>query len=309
MDNLSHFNAYPFSMKILIIGCNGFIGSNALKYFKEKKYNVIGSDLKIGASEMQSENNNSIKLADLFQSERFDICINASGSSTVAYSLQNEIEDYLLNYKNVELLLNAIKVHQPQCKFINLSSAAVYGNPSVLPIHEDAATKPISPYGKHKLLSEQLLLEGAKNYGLATLSLRVFSVYGNGLKKQLFWDMYQKSLKANVIELYGTGHETRDFIHIDDLMFALEQIILHASFDGSTINVASGIESTIRSAASTFVTYLNTKLIINFNDFQNNIDPRHWKADISRLKTLGFTPKISLEEGLKKYASWLKKLN
>jgi nucleoside-diphosphate-sugar epimerase len=96
---------------------------------------------------------------------------------------------------------------------------------------------------------------------------------------------------------------------IDDLMFALEQIILHASFDGSTINVASGIESTIKSAASTLVTYLNTKLIINFNDFQNNIDPRHWKADISRLKTLGFTPKISLEEGLKKYASWLKKLN
>jgi nucleoside-diphosphate-sugar epimerase len=92
-------------------------------------------------------------------------------------------------------------------------------------------------------------------------------------------------------------------------MFALEQIILHASFDGSTINVASGIESTIKSAASTFVTYLNPKLIINFNDFQNNIDPRHWKADISRLKTLGFTPKISLEEGLKKYASWLKKLN
>jgi dTDP-glucose 4,6-dehydratase/UDP-glucose 4-epimerase len=296
-------------MKILIIGCNGFIGSNALKYFKEKKYTVIGSDIKIGASEMSSEINNSIKLADLFQSERFDVCINASGSSTVAFSLQNEQEDYLLNYKNVELLVNAIKVHQPQCKLINLSSAAVYGNPSVLPINEDSATKPISPYGKHKLLSEQLLLECAKNDGLATLSLRIFSVYGNGLKKQLFWDMYQKSLTGNLIELYGTGHETRDFIHIDDLMFALEQIILHASFDGSTINVASGIESTIKSAASTFVTYLNPKLIINFNDFQNNIDPRHWKADISRLKTLGFTPKISLEEGLKKYASWLKKLN
>ena len=309
MDNLSHFNAYPFSMKILIIGCNGFIGSNVLRYFQNKKYDAFGSDIKVISNLNLSSTQSLTNLDELFKSQLFDVCINASGSATVAFSLQNEQEDYLLNYKNVELLLNAIKVHQPQCKFINLSSAAVYGNPSVLPINEDATTKPISPYGKHKLLSEQLLLEGAKKDGLKTLSLRIFSVYGNGMKKQLFWDIYQKSLKSNLIELYGTGHETRDFIHIDDLMFALEQIILHASFDGSTINVASGIESTIKSAASTLVNYLNPKLIINFNDFQNNIDPRHWKADISRLKTLGFTPIISLGEGLIKYAAWLKKLN
>ncbi len=296
-------------MKILIIGCNGFIGSNALKYFKEKNYTVIGSDLKIVASEMPSENSGFVALADLFQSEGFDVCINASGSSTVAFSLQNEQEDYRLNYKNVEIMLDALKMFQPKCKFINLSSAAVYGNPAYLPVNESAATNPISPYGKHKLLSEQLLLERANNDGLATLSLRVFSVYGNGLKKQLFWDIYQKSLKANLIELYGTGHETRDFIHINDLMFALEQIILHASFDGSTINVASGVESTIKSAASTLVNYFNPKLIINFNGVQNNIDPSYWKADISHLKTLGFIPKISLDEGLKKYAAWLKELN
>jgi dTDP-glucose 4,6-dehydratase/UDP-glucose 4-epimerase len=296
-------------MKILIIGSNGFIGSNALKYFKEKRYTVIGSNLKVDSSEIPSGNHESVKLTELFQSESFDVCINASGSSTVAFSLQNEQEDYRLNYKNVEKMLNALKKFQPKCKFINLSSAAVYGNPAYLPVNENAPANPISPYGKHKLLSEQLLLEGANNDGLATLSLRIFSVYGNGLKKQLFWDIYQKSLKGSLIELYGTGHETRDFIHIDDLMFALEQIILNASFDGSTINVASGIETKIQSAAFTLVKNLNPKLKISFNGVQNNIDPNYWQADISRLKMLGFIPKVSLEEGLKKYAAWLKKSN
>ena len=103
-------------MKILIIGSNGFIGSNALKYFKEKRYTVIGSDLKIGSSEIPSENNESIKLTELFQSECFDVCINASGSSTVAFSLQNEQEDYRLNYKNVEKMLNALKKFQVYCR-------------------------------------------------------------------------------------------------------------------------------------------------------------------------------------------------
>ena len=309
MANLSLFNQQLFSMKILIIGSNGFIGSNALKYFKEKRYTVIGSDLKIGSSEIPSENIESIKLTELFQSESFDVCINASGSSTVAFSLQNEQEDYRLNYKNVEKMLNALKKFQPKCKFINLSSAAVYGNPTNLPVNENAPANPISPYGKHKLLSEQLLLEGANNDGLATLSLRVFSVYGNGLKKQLFWDIYQKSLKGNLIELYGTGHETRDFIHIDDLMLAFEKVILHGRFDGGAINVASGNEYAINSAALTFIKNLNTDIKLKFSGVENNIDPKYWRADISLLRNMGFLPKVTLEEGLKKYAAWLNELN
>jgi dTDP-glucose 4,6-dehydratase/UDP-glucose 4-epimerase len=296
-------------MKILIIGCNGFIGSNALKYFQEKKYDVFGSDIKINSKENAPSKQSLSEVEKLFKSKHFDLCINASGSATVAFSLQNEQEDYILNYLNVEKILDAIKMYQPLCKFINLSSAAVYGNPTDLPISENASTNPISPYGKHKLLSEQLLKERAKKDRLPTLSCRVFSVYGNGLKKQLFWDIYKKSQKSNQIELYGTGNESRDFIHIDDLMRAFEQIILHANFNGSAINIASGNETTISSAATKLVQYLNPILNIKFTGLQNNLDPSHWKADISHLKELDFFPLMSIEEGLKKYALWLKELN
>lgn len=296
-------------MKLLVIGCNGFIGSHTSLFFKTKDYEVFGADIKSSDNSTFILSQNLSNLDVLFKSNAFDYCINASGSSTVSFSLQHEKEDFMLNYKNVEKILEAIKHYQPLCKFINLSSAAVYGNPMELPIKESTATNPISPYGQHKLLSEKLLQEFYLKHQMQTISLRVFSVYGIGLKKQLFWDIYQKSLLDNNLQLFGTGAETRDFIYIDDLMCAFEQILLQGNFDGSVINVASGNETSINLAANTFVQYLNPKLIVNFTGLQNNADPDHWQADISCLKNLGFLPQVSLEEGLKKYAGWLRELN
>jgi len=296
-------------MNILIIGCNGFIGSNAFKYLQTKKYHVFGCDIKSSNAEIFLLSKDLSNLHLLFQKQTFDICINASGSATVSFSIQNEQEDYLLNYKNVAQIIEVIKTYQPQCKFINLSSAAVYGNPVVLPIKESSSTEPISPYGKHKLLSEKLLQEYALKCKLQKLSLRIFSVYGNGLQKQLFWDIYQKSKQNDVIELFGTGNETRDFIHINDLMLAFEKIILHANFDGSALNVACGAELSIKSVATIFVNWLSPKLQINFTGRQNATDPKCWKADIALLQNLGFKPQISMIEGLKNYATWLKELN
>jgi len=296
-------------MNILIIGCNGFIGSHTFRYFTEKSYEVTGCDIK------QASNKSFLLLSDLsnlnllLQNNKFDVCINASGSSTVGFSIQNQDQDYVLNFKNVQTILEGLIKYQPHCKFINLSSAAVYGNPEQLPINEDAPAKPISPYGKHKLLSEQLMKDFTKQHHCKALSLRVFSVYGPGLKKQLFWDIYQKSKQNNTIELFGTGDETRDFIFIDDLMKALEIIILKANFDGSAINVASGKAITIEQAANTFIKCLGSNLNLSFNGMSKQADPVFWQADISRLQKLGFEANIDIEKGLKKYALWLQELN
>jgi dTDP-glucose 4,6-dehydratase/UDP-glucose 4-epimerase len=296
-------------MRILIIGCHGFIGSNALRYFKEKKQTVIGCDIQKTEADTFLLHTDLSNISSLFKEHQFDICINASGSATVSFSIQNEQGDYHLNYKNVEKILEAIKIYQPTCKFVNLSSAAVYGNPSALPVKENASTQPISPYGKHKLWSEQLLRSYASQHNLQTLSLRLFSVYGNGLKKQLFWDIFQKSKAASTISLFGNGNETRDFIHINDLMQAFECIISKANFNGASINVASGKEICIKDAADILMQHLNPDHTIKFSGIQNEIDPQFWQADISIIESMGFAPKVNLHEGLKQYASWLKELN
>jgi dTDP-glucose 4,6-dehydratase/UDP-glucose 4-epimerase len=296
-------------MNILIIGCYGFIGSHLYQYFSDKKYKVTGADIVQFNGENFLLNNDLSNLKLLLGSKKIDICINASGSATVGFSMQNQDQDYILNYKNVEIIINELLKYQPHCRFINLSSAAVYGNPEIYPIKENAPTNPISPYGKHKLMSEELLKKAAHKYKLKALSLRVFSVYGIGLKKQLFWDIYEKSKQDKQINLFGTGNETRDFIYIHDLMQALEKVILYANFDGSAINVASGKEITIIEAASKFISFLNPNLTLNFTGVSNQADPKFWKADITKLSKTGFKAKTDINNGLKEYASWLQELS
>ena len=295
-------------MKILIVGSKGFIGSYCLNYFKATGHEVIGCDV-VHSNEpdyyvIKNQSSDFEKLVDTI-----DCCINAAGSANVSYSYQYPEKDFELNVSLVINILAAIKAKCPDCKFINFSSAAVYGNPNELPIKENAEVKPLSPYGYHKLLSEKLLTEYHHFFKLKTCSLRVFSAYGPGLKKQLFWDTYQKTLSQESVNLFGTGEESRDFIYISDLVKAVECVLNHAEFKGETINVASGNETTIKDAASAFLKSFNSNKQLLFSGEEKSGDPKNWRADISALKKLGFDPKVDINKGIEKYAFWLKNNN
>ena len=294
-------------MKILIIGSQGFIGSNCLKYFQSDN-NVFCCDI-TGMNEknyLQIDYNNP-DFDLIFQKNQPDVCINASGSGDVGFSFKYPEKDFILNVKNVQGILDAIKKYSPFCKMINFSSAAVYGNPKQLPVNESAETNPLSPYGKHKLESEKLLKHYHDEYKLKTCSLRVFSAYGAGLKKQLFWNIYEKINQTKKINLFGTGNESRDFIYVDDLMRAIDCIIKKNEFDGEPINVSSGVESFIHYAAQYFISLYGSEYILEFSGEEKKGDPKNWKADISKLRKLGFAPFITFEEGIRKYFEWLKK--
>ena len=296
-------------MKVLIIGSEGFIGSHCVDFFLKAGNEVWSADV------IQSTKRNHIVLDKkntnfdiIFSTHSFDICINASGSANVAFSFDNPSVDFELNVLNVHKLLVAIRTYNTACKFINFSSAAVYGNPKTLPISENAETNPLSPYGFHKLQSEYLLKEYHNFFGLNTCSLRIFSAYGPRLKKQLFWDTYKKTLSHKTISLYGTGKESRDFIFIFDLIKAVECVIQKAEFKGETLNIASGVETTIEEATAVFFKCLDLEKKILFNGHEKEGDPKNWRADISKIKRLGFSPACSLEFGLEKYSEWLKEL-
>jgi dTDP-glucose 4,6-dehydratase/UDP-glucose 4-epimerase len=296
-------------MKILIIGSDGFIGSNSVDYFGRKGYQVWTAGLQQSAlpnhTTLSPENTD---FTPLFQQEQYDFCINASGSANVGLSFENPAKDFELNVQNVHKLLIAIRQHNPKCGFINFSSAAVYGNPKNLPTSETARVSPVSPYGFHKLQSEYLLTEYHKFFGIHTCSLRIFSAYGKGLRKQLFWDLYQKSLVNDVVELFGTGEETRDFICIDDLLQVIDLVIQKANFEGESINVASGIETKIKDAVQTFFDLLDTHKTFSFSGKVKIGDPNNWQASIEKLKQMGFESQYTIQQGLQKYIEWLKNL-
>ena len=301
-------------MNLLIIGSNGFIGSNIIKFYKTKKnVGIFKCDVfqqkNIEKLDIIIEKRNP-NFDNIFKEKQFDVCINASGAANVQFSFEQTEIDYKLNVSNVFKILDSIKKFNPLCKFINFSSAAVYGNPEILPIKETTVLNPLSPYGWHKMQSEQICKEFYSIYKIPTLSLRVFSAYGPGLKKQLFWDLFNKIQNAtnNQLSLFGSGNESRDFIYIDDLLKAIALLIKKQDFNGETINVSSGQEITIREAAESFVNIINPNINLTFNNENKIGDPKNWRADISILKSIGFDCDFSLKEGLINYAKWLKEL-
>lgn len=295
-------------MQILIIGSKGFIGSYCLTYYRNKGHLVFGCDVAVDYIDgmyflVDATNAN---YQEVFKSQHFDVCINCSGAANVQDSIKNPQRDFQLNTTNVFLMLDAIRLLNSSCKFINLSSAAVYGHPKTLPIKEKQELNPISPYGFHKKYAEEICKQFYQQFQISTCSLRIFSAYGPGLRKQLFWDLFKKADKNNVIELFGSGKETRDFIYIDDLVSVIENVIQNAKFRGESINVASGIELSIREVSETFASHFKNKSVV-FNDVTKIGDPNNWVADISILKSFGFKPRVDLKNGLNNYIEWIKK--
>jgi len=297
-------------MKILIIGSQGFIGSHLVHHFLLKKDRITGCDLVENNSRGYNYHKISVLSPDfdtLFLNQDFDVCINASGSGNVAYSLDHPISDFEANTILVSKILDTIRKHRPACKYIQISSAAVYGNPESLPIYETALTLPLSPYGYHKWMSEIACIEYNRIFKIPIAVIRPFSVYGPGLKKQLLWDICQKIRHHKTIQLFGTGDETRDFIHIDDLVKGISLIIEKSSFKCDVYNIASGTETSIREIASIFEEHSKGYHKISFSGEVKKGDPSNWNADISKLSKLGYSPSQVLREGVIGYINWFAK--
>lgn len=297
--------------RVLVIGSEGFIGQHLVNELESmpERFTVHTCDIVTGRRSASHWliDSDGVDFNSLFQSQAFDVCVNCSGAASVGESHENPRRDHELNVLNVVRMLDAIRLHRFNCRFLNLSSAAVYGNPVALPVREDSEARPISPYGLHKLHAEQLCDSYARFFGLNTCSVRIFSAYGPGLKKQLFWDLHRKAENESVIELWGTGKESRDFIEVSDLCRALRLVCESSEFKGEVVNVASGQETFIEDAVRLFMDFYDGNHTVKFNGRTKTGDPLNWCADIEQLKAFGFEPRISIAQGLRRYVEWLKK--
>lgn len=297
-------------MKILIVGSKGFIGSHCVDYFS-RNHEVWGCDVVL---DYNMPNYISIDAVDsdflgIFEQRQYDVCINCSGAANVPFSLEKPFNDFKLNTLNVYKLLEAIRKHAPLCKFITMSSAAVYGNPESLPIVEGQKRKPVSPYGYHKVIAEMICEEYSRFWNIKTCCLRIFSAYGPRLKKQLFWDLYHKIKDQDEPTLWGAGRESRDFIYISDIVRIVSLAITHSKFDGEVVNVANGKQITITEVADTVRKVMGTSKVIKFNGAERKGDPINWVANIDVIKDWGYQSTVELKEGVEKYIAWIRKHN
>ncbi|MEH2214780.1 NAD-dependent epimerase/dehydratase family protein [Nostoc sp.] len=300
-----------FHQSVLVTGVAGFIGRYVARYFSEQGWSVIGVDN--SPPENAPLHNltayHRLKLPDLSLNNLLkeyspNICIHCAGRASVGLSLIEPDVDFQSNTALTFEILNALRINAPRCRFIFLSSAAIYGNPESLPIGETQRCNPISPYGFHKLQSEQLCLEFSKVYDLPTASVRIFSAYGPGLRRQVLWDICRQAIYQPIVKLQGTGKESRDFIHVLDIAKALLVVATSAPMQGETYNFASGREVTISELAEMVFKSLDYKGSVEFDGMVPVGTPINWQADVTKLGSLGITDFLSLERGVRVYANW-----
>jgi UDP-glucose 4-epimerase len=295
----------------LICGAGGFIGRHCVSAFQQAGWQVFGAGR---AHPAQREYAFPYFPGDLSDCEyvgrtmrdtRPDRVIFAAGPSSVRESFTDPCGDFAQQTLPLIQVLDGARSSAKRPGVLLISSAAIYGNPSSLPVSESDATAPISPYGFHKLQQELLLKEYATLFGVPTCSARVFSTYGAGLRQLAVWDIAQRALQGD-FTLQGTGAESRDYLHVSDVALAIEQICRDAPFEGESINVASGQETDIERLATLIYQALGLNQRPLFTGSREPGKPLRWRANVDRLQALDCRPRKTLEQGLHETLDWIR---
>lgn len=285
-------------MICLITGANGFLGARVARQFAERGAQVISAG-------RPAHDIPSVEFAALVNASPPNVVVHCATPASVPASMKAPLADLTGSIGVLASVLDLVRRLQTPPRVLFLSSAAVYGQPEKLPIAEDAPLKPLSPYGYHRRMCELLLTEAYSVYGVPTATMRVFSAYGEGLRRQIIWDICRKGIEHGVVELAGTGRESRDFIHAQDVADAAWAIIREGSFEAESYNVGSGIQTFIDELARIVLDALGmSRELISFSGSPRAGDPNRWQADIGKLTSLGFRPAVALIPGVSAYAAW-----
>lgn len=300
---------------VIITGGLGFIGSNIAKIFKQNKYYVIG----IGHGDVDPNSLEKYSFDEWYQESlsmknlrkincKADTIVHCAGGSTVGISIAEPYLDFHKTVNSTLELLEFIRLYSPTSSLIYLSTAAVYGSKKDLPITESDTTNPVSPYGFHKLASENICKSYSHCFGLKVSIIRLFSIYGEGLKKQLLWEACNKIMQAkDKVVFYGTGNETRDWLHVNDVATLVLQL---ANIDNAQLQIYNGsfgVRTTVKDIIYTLRDLLGkSEIEIEFNQQYKEGDPQFYLGSNEKSIKTGWNHTLEINEGLKKYVNWYK---
>lgn len=298
----------------LVTGAYGFVGRYVARQLSRDGWRVIG----LGHGTWSREEWQSWGIAEWHSSDisldalityagKPEVIVHCAGSGSVGFSMTHPCQDFQRTVATTLAVLEFARLYAPLAKIAYPSSAGVYGEVHKLPIAETDPLFPASPYGAHKRLAEELCASYAKHFDIAVAVVRLFSVYGAGLRKQLLWDASQKIMRGEN-GFFGTGEEIRDWLHVEDAASLLLTAASQASSECPMVNGGSGVGVTVREVLTElFGCFERAADVPNFTGVARSGDPVGYVADIAMAKQWGWQPKMGLHEGLHEYAQWFKR--
>jgi nucleoside-diphosphate-sugar epimerase len=312
-------------MNYLVTGAAGFIGSHLCKHLIRDGAHIFALDAftdfysrSIKENNIQSLNSHphfELIPADILDTDldiimdKVDIVFHLAAQAGVRTSWGSHFFIYTRNNIDATQVLLEAATKAKLKKFIYASSSSVYGLSPRLPMKETSTLHPHSPYGVTKLAAENLCFLYHKNYGIPTASLRFFSVYGPGQRPDMaFYRFFKAILNDEEITVFGDGQQTRDFTFIDDIIGANLSSIENGRA-GENYNIGGGTRIKLNDIIPILENICQKKVKVRYVPGQKG-DVRHTFADIQKAKKdLNYSPKISLDEGLRSQWNWIKALN
>jgi UDP-glucose 4-epimerase len=300
-------------LNVLVTGANGFVGRHVAKAAAARGCKVVG--LGHGAwtrNEWKRFGLEEWRTADvtletlLAYGGNPAVIIHCAGSGSVSYSMTNPFQDFERTVDTTLAVLEFSRLRDSMPRIVICSSAAVYGRAAAIPTGVREPLIPISTYGVHKKLAEDLCRGYAHHFGVRSALVRLFSVQGVGLRKQLWWDACCK-LSRGETTFAGTGNETRDWLNVADAADLLCLAADHADRDCAVANGGSGEGVKVRDVISQLAAGLGCAEGPQFSGAMRAGDPMHFAADIAEARAWGWAPKIDLAKDIRDYADWFKK--
>lgn len=306
-------------MKVVVTGGLGFIGSNFTRHLLGRY-----SDVEVVNVDAMKYGSNPSNLKDIEEDERYnfvrgditdyelmanlikntDVVVNFAAESHVDRSIASPYSFVHSNVLGVFTILEAVRKNNPDARLVHISTDEVYGDILQGSFREDNSLKPSSPYSASKAAADMFVLAYARTYGIHAVITRCTNNYGpyQFPEKLIPKTIIRASMNLK-IPIYGTGRNVRDWIYVTDHCEAID-LIMKEGEKGEIYNISSGEEKTNLEVVRTVLDIMGRdESLIEFVEDRPGHDIRY-SLDSSKMRELGWKPKHSFKEGIRKTVEW-----
>jgi UDP-glucose 4-epimerase len=314
--------------KVLITGGLGFVGSslcirlaglgakvlivdNMLPRQGANMFNIepVKDKVEINISDIR----NSVSMNHLVQG--MDYIYHLAGQVNHVDSVKNPLNDLSINVEGTLVIMEALRMNNPDAKVIFTGTRGEYGASLKLPVAESHAINPIGIYAITNFAAERIVLTYYNLHKIKSLCLRITNTYGP--RHQMMHDEYgvfnwfiRKAMDNETIPIFGDGRILRDYLYIDDLIDSMISIALNDNAYGEVYNVGTGVPLSFIELAKKIIDISGSGKVdyTEFTSERKALEPGDYYADISKIQNLiNWHPKVSLDEGIKKTLDYYKK--